>query len=255
MCASVRVRGHIPATTSPVGQAGPVSGHTRAASGPSAFPRGEERAPSTSSLPVTFRRGAKRLTPFLIEINPRRLSYDTSTRPSPPKSKMPKRQAGQCARRARQCARHAAHASARDLSHAKGGDGSKPSRVKEEPTPPLAARSADRSSTVETAIVNATVESARLPRCRGPSARLPTWWRDNQSRAKALEPITLTWCGCGRVRPAPPSAPGGVRIRTLPVRVYVGGLQCATAGNPVVVACVCRGSGGPCGLEPPSSGP
>ena len=56
---------------------GPVSGHARAASGPSAFPRGEERAPSASSLPVTFRRGAKRLTPFLIEINPRRLSYDT----------------------------------------------------------------------------------------------------------------------------------------------------------------------------------
>ena len=26
--------------------------------------------------------------------------------------------------------------------------------------------------------------------------------------------------------------------------------QCATAGNPVVVACVCRGSGGPCGLAP-----
>ena len=64
-------------TTSPVGQAGPVSGHARAASGSSAFPRGEERAPSTSSLPVTLRRGAKRLTPFLIEINPRRLSYDS----------------------------------------------------------------------------------------------------------------------------------------------------------------------------------
>ena len=77
MCASVRVHGHIPATTSPVGQAGPVSGHARAASGSSAFPRGEERAPSTSGLPVTFRRSAKRLTPFLIEINPRRLSYDT----------------------------------------------------------------------------------------------------------------------------------------------------------------------------------